>query len=214
MFKMISPNMLKTFEQCPEKFMFKYVKGVSMPVNDEIFVTGKNIHAMASYYLRKHEITNMEAVLSPCEKNMWEYLKNLKYMTYDCINTEYNLSVKLGNHFFGGRIDALVKNGETYYILDYKTGSAPKNASFDFQTMVYLLSVRRFFNTDNIKFVYIDLKNKTEVVIDLTQDLVRAYEQRLSGAALKIDKSEFVPSKTGCDRCEYRIICHDKKLLN
>ena len=206
--------MLKTFEQCPEKFMFKYVKGVSMPVNDEIFVTGKNIHALASYYLKNQEITNMEAALSPHEKTIWEYLKNLKYMTYECINTEYNLSVKLGNYFFGGRLDALVKNGETYYILDYKTGSAPKNATFDFQTMVYLLSVRKFFNTDNIKFVYIDLKNKTEVVIDLTQDLVKAYEQRLSDTVLKIGKSEFTPSQKGCERCEYRIICYDKKLLN
>ena len=44
MFQSFSPNMLKTFEQCPKRFEFKYIKNISMPVNDEIFEKGKNIH--------------------------------------------------------------------------------------------------------------------------------------------------------------------------
>jgi CRISPR/Cas system-associated exonuclease Cas4 (RecB family) len=48
--------MLKTFEQCPKKFYFRYVKSISMPVNDEVFETGKNVHALASYYLKKENI--------------------------------------------------------------------------------------------------------------------------------------------------------------
>ena len=52
MFKQFSPNMLKTFDLCPKKFEFKYIKNISMPVNDEVFEFGKNIHTMASYYLK------------------------------------------------------------------------------------------------------------------------------------------------------------------
>ena len=49
-FSLYSPNMLKTFQQCERKFFFKYVKNISMPVNDAVFEFGKNIHALASYY--------------------------------------------------------------------------------------------------------------------------------------------------------------------
>ena len=39
-----------------------------------------------------------------------------KYFAYNVVNTEYNLSFKLDNYFFGGRLDALVNDGEKYYI--------------------------------------------------------------------------------------------------
>lgn len=203
----ISPNMLKTFELCPKKFEFKYIKRISMPVNDEIFETGKNIHALASYYLRGENIDKMEAALNPYEKTLWQYLKGIKYFSYEGVNTEYNLAVKIGEHFFGGRLDALVKNGDKYYILDYKTGSIPKNPKYDFQTMIYLLCVRAFFKTDNVEFVYIDIRGKSEVSIELTESLIQEYEEKLIQTALKIDKKEF-PLTNHCSNCEYKILCY------
>ena len=116
-----------------------------MPTNDDIFEFGKNIHALASYYLRNENIDKMEKSLSDKELNVWNYLKSTEYFSYDVINTEYNLSVKIGEYFYGGRLDALVKNGDKYYILDYKTGAIPKNPKYDFQTMIYILSVKEFF---------------------------------------------------------------------
>ena len=202
-----SPNMLKTYEQCPKKYHFRYVKNISMPVNDEVFELGKNIHAMASYYLRKEYIDKMELALNEREKAIWEYLKGVKYFSYNCVNTEYNLSVKIGDYFFGGRLDALVKNEDTYYILDYKTGSAPKNAKYDFQTMIYLLAVRAFFKTDNVVFVYLDLKNKTDVRIELSPSLVQEYEKKLLEMVKKISEDEFIKTKNDC-KCEYNIICY------
>ena len=199
--------MLKTFEQCPKKYHFRYVKNISMPVNDEVFELGKNIHAMASYYLRKEYIDKMELALNEREKAIWEYLKGVKCFSYSCVNTEYNLSVKIGDYFFGGRLDALVKNEDTYYILDYKTGSAPKNAKYDFQTMIYLLAVRAFFKTDNVVFVYLDLKNKTDVKIELTTGLMQEYEKKLLEMVKKISEDEFVKTKNEC-KCEYNVICY------
>ena len=212
MAEILSPNMLKTFEQCPKRFFFRYVKSISMPVNDEIFVTGKNIHALASYYLKKENIDKMELSLNEKEKELWKYLKSCKYFSYDVVDTEYSLSVKIGKRFFGGRLDALVTNKNKYYILDYKTGSAPKDSENDFQTMIYLMSVRARFKTENITFVYLDLKNKKETVIELTSELVRKYEQRLTEIAEKIEKSDYKVSNKGCSSCEYGIICYDKKL--
>lgn len=206
MFLMISPNMLKTYELCPRKFYLRYVKNISMPVNDDIFEFGKNIHALASYYLRGENIDKMELSLSEREAAVWNYLKGIKYFGYEVVNTEYNLSLKLGDAFFGGRLDALVKEDDTYYILDYKTGSAPKNAKFDYQTMIYLLAVSKFFKTDKVKFIYIDLKNKEELAVKYSPELGEEYQKRLVNAAAKINSDEIPPKKTEC-KCEYKAVC-------
>ena len=207
MFRQFSPNMLKTYELCPKKFCFKYVKSLSMPADDTVFETGKNIHALASYYLKKENIDKMEHSLSDKEKEIWEFLKRIRYFSYNVINTEYNLAVKIGSHFFGGRLDALVKD-ETgkFYILDYKTGSAPKNATYDYQTMVYLLSVSKFYKTNDIEFVYIDLRNKKEVTIELTTETKKEYEEKLLKIADLIDSEDYTPRHDSCP-CEYDIIC-------
>ena len=207
MLQTFSPNMLKTFEQCPRKFYLKYVKKISMPINNDIFELGKNIHALASYYLKKENLYKMEQSLNDREKPIWEYLKNTNYFSYECINTEYNLSVKIGDYFYGGRLDALVKKDEQYYILDYKTGSAPKNAKYDFQTIIYLLAVNAFYNTNNITFVYLDLKNNTEVKIELTPELINEYQKRLTDTTNRIKSGEFTKKSKDCN-CEYNIICY------
>ena len=206
MFLMISPNMLKTYELCPRKFYLRYVKNISMPVNDDIFEFGKNIHALASYYLRGENIDKMELSLSEREAAVWNYLKGIKYFGYEVVNTEYNLSLKLGDAFFGGRLDALVKEDDTYYILDYKTGSAPKNAKFDYQTMIYLLAVSKFSKTDKVTFIYIDLKNKEELAVEYSPELGEEYQKRLVNAAAKINSDEIPPKKTEC-KCEYKAVC-------
>lgn len=199
--------MLKTFELCPKKFYFRYIKNLSMPVNDEVFELGKNIHALASYYLKKENIDKLELSLSPQEKMIWESLKSIEYFSYEVINSEYTLSLKLEDFFLGGRLDALVRKDETYYILDYKTGSAPKNAKYDFQTMIYLLAVKEFFNTDKVVFVYLDLKNKAEVKIELTDNIVEEYRIKLLDTVKKINSEDFIQKNQNC-KCEYNIICY------
>jgi len=212
MTEIFSPNMLKTYENCPKRYFFRYVKGISMPVNEDIFTPGKNIHALASYYLRGENIDNMEKSLNAKETESWIYLKGLKYFGYEIINTEYNLSVKIGENFFGGRLDALVKNGEHYYILDYKTGAVPQNPKYDFQTMIYMLGVNKFYKTDKVAFIYVELKAKKEVKIELTPELLTEYENKLTQISDKIIKAEFFPSRKDCKNCEFGKICYEKLL--
>lgn len=212
MFEIISPNMLKTYSKCPKNFEFKYLKNLVMPVNDDIFETGKNIHALASYYLKKENIDNMEKTLNSKEIDIWHYLKSTKYFEYECLGAEYTLLVKLGNYYYGGRLDALVKSENMYYILDYKTGTPPKDAKYDFQTMIYLLAVQKFFKTSDVMFVYLDLRNKTEVCIQLNDAIAAEYTQRLTDLTQKIVKKDFLPSQKDCNNCEYRKICYDKIL--
>lgn len=211
MYQQLSPNMLKTFNECPRKFDYRYLQDIQMPVNDEIFEFGKNIHALASYYLRGENIYKMEKSLSPKELEVWNYLKASEYFGYDVINTEYNLAIRIGSHFFGGRLDALVKNGTKYYILDYKTGSAPKNAKFDYQTMIYTLCVKEFFKTNDVTFVYLDLKHREDIIIPFSLELEEDYRNKLLDISNKMDNYESAPKKQDCinkNICEYSIICY------
>ena len=207
MFQQYSPNMLKTYELCPKKFYLKYVKGINMPTNDDMFEFGKNIHALASYYLRGESLEKMESSLTEKEQAVWEYLRTIKYFGYKVVNTEYSLAVKIGETFFGGRLDALVKKDDMYYILDYKTGSIPKNPKYDYQTMIYMLAVKEFFKTENITFVYIDLKNKEEVKVVYSPENADEYRKRLIDIVDKIAKEEDNRKKDNC-RCEYSLICY------
>lgn len=207
--KILSPNMLKTFEQCPRKYAFRYVKGISMPVNDSLFILGKNIHALASYYLNKENTDNMLSSLSKQEQLIWDRLKQCQYFKYKCIGTEINLSIKINNYFFGGRLDAILQNNNKYYILDYKTGTAPKNATYDFQTMIYLSAVSKAYNTQDITFVYIDLKNNKEIKIDYNKNLENEYKTKLIDIAEKITNYEnYTNKKNDTCNCEYKIICY------
>lgn len=198
-----SPNMLKTFETCPQKYLFKYVQKISMPQKSSHFEKGKKIHALANYYLRGDDISKLETALDEDELKIWENLKQNEFFQKTYVASEYNLSCKVGEYWIGGRLDALVKDENYYYILDYKTGQIPKNPEYDFQTMVYLLCASKKFG-NNIKFVYIDLKNKQNCVIDFDKD----YDKFILEICNKIKNAKpSVEHSKKCEFCEYRKIC-------
>lgn len=250
--KLFSPNMLKTFETCPQKYWFKYIQKISMPQKSSFFEKGKKVHALANYYLQGCDISKLETALNANERAVWENLKQNEFFQKTYVASEYNLSCKVGEYWVGGRIDALVRdthpltpspqgrgNIPVYYILDYKTGSIPKNPEYDFQTMVYLLCASKKFthtptpsplkgkgksqqipteittcvaplkgegNAPNIKFVYIDLKNNQNCVIDFDKN----YEPLIIEICDKIKNAqplEEIERSKKCEFCEYKKLC-------
>lgn len=212
-----SPNMLKTFKSCPLKYKFKYIDRISLPQKTSFFEKGKKVHALANYYLKGDDISKFEPTLNENEKIAWNNLKSNEFFSYKYVNSEYNLSCKIGDYWIGGRLDAIVKKhkneSETYYILDYKTGSIPKNPEYDYQTMVYLLclsSAPFITPQDEIKFVYIDLKNNQNCVIDFTQEKKVEYEKAITTICSNIENiqiPEDIEHQKMCDFCEYKKIC-------
>ena len=204
--------MLKIIEECPRKYFYMYVDKISLPQNKKLFEKGKNIHAIASYFIKKFDVSKLENALTTEEKDIWKYLKNTKYFGYELINSEYQISFKLDDNWFGGRLDALVKNKEDYYILDYKTGAIPKNPEFDFQTMIYLLAVDRLLNRKykSLNFVYLDLKNKDEKIINFSDDFKQKYEENLKKVAKKIEISQSfqkISNQGNKCNCDYYKFC-------
>lgn len=212
-----SPNMLKTFKSCPLKYKFKYIDRISLPQKASFFEKGKKVHALANYYLKGDDISKFEPTLNENEKIAWNNLKSNEFFSYKYVNSEYNLSCKIGDYWIGGRLDAIVKKhkneSETYYILDYKTGSIPQKPEYDYQTMVYLLclsSAPFITPQDEIKFVYIDLKNNQNCVIDFTQEKKVEYEKTITTICSNIENiqiPEDIEHQKMCDFCEYKKIC-------
>ena len=206
-----SPNMLKTFDNCTKKFYFQYIKKISVPQKTSYFEKGKKIHALANYYLRGDDITQLEKALTENETITWTRLKNNEYFKKKYINSEYYISSKIADYWIGGRLDALVQDEINYYILDYKTGAIPDNPEYDFQTIVYLLCLSKKFKRDsNINFIYIDLKNNKNHIITLTPEKLLTYEQTITTICSKINnfkQPDNIEHSKKCDFCEYKKIC-------
>lgn len=204
-----SPNMLKTFEACPQKYYFKYIEKISVPQKSNLFEKGKKVHALANYYLRGDDTSKMEKALNNEELKLWEILKQNKFFNKTYVNSEYNISCKINNYWIGGRLDALMKDEKNYYILDYKTGSIPKNPEYDYQTITYLLCASKMYE-NNIKFIYIDLKNNQNSIIDFNSAKAKEYEKRITDICDKITNTQFpeeIEHSKICNFCEYKKIC-------
>ena len=205
--KIISPNMLKTYMECPHKFYLRYIRQISAPQKETPFEKGKKIHALANYYLKSFDIDKLENTLNADEKRIWDLLKTNEYFNKEYVNSEYNLSCKIGEYWVGGRLDAVVKEGNNYYILDYKTGSIPQNPEYDYQTMIYLLSAKKIFkNADKISFIYIDLKNNQNHIIELNDKLQTEYEKEIQKICSTIEHDKTY-TKTCAKYCEFKKIC-------
>ncbi len=213
-----SPNMIKTYQACPKKYYFQYVENINVPKSAVPFEKGKKIHALANYYLQKIKIDRIETALTGAEHEIWELLKQNPFYNMECVKSEFALSIKLGylspendcaSYWLGGRLDALVHSGGDYFILDYKTGSIPKNPRYDPQTMVYLLCADRYLKDYNLlSFVYIDLKNKQNHVIEFNSVLKTQYEQELYKICTQITSdSLYKCNPEFCKFCEFNKIC-------
>lgn len=206
-----SPSMLKTFENCPKKYNFKFIEKINIPQNPLLFEKGKKIHALANFYHRNQDISKLEKALTDDEKIIWEKLKNNKYFSMQCIHSEYPITARIDNIWIFGRLDALVKENNDFYILDYKTGSIPKNPEKDFQTMIYLTCADMIIpEKNNLSFVYIDLKNNENRVIAYTPILKQHYNDSLKTHCQNILATKTFDDKENkqhCVYCEYNKLC-------
>lgn len=204
-----SPNMIKTYQTCPHKYFFRYVENINIPQSSLPFEKGKKIHALANYKLQGIKIDKLEKALNEKESAIWNLLQQNPYYNKDSYKSEFALSVKLDNYWIGGRLDAVVKDENNFFILDYKTGSAPDNAKYDYQTMIYLLAMDKYLKEySQLSFVYIDLKNNTNNIINFDKELGKEYKNLIINACNTIVNDnlfDFNPSK--CKFCEYNKIC-------
>lgn len=200
--------MLNTFQECPVKYYYRFVKSIIAPSLDSKFLVGKNIHALASYYLKAQDISMYE--LNDIEVEMWKNLKTSKYFSFKTEMVESTVACNIESNWIGGRLDALVRKGNDYYILDYKTGEIPNNAKFNYQTIVYLMCCDELIKEyDSLNFVYLNVRTGEEEVIKFSNSLKQEYKDKLKNIINDILKlSVPIPQKgKKCYRCTYSKMC-------
>ena len=205
-----SPQMLNTFQECPVKYFFKYVRNIQAPVLENTFIVGKNIHAIAAYYLKGQNISMFE--LSEKERLMWDILVKSEYFNLKTVRVESTVAAQIAGSWIGGRLDALVKNDNNdYFILDYKTGQIPKNPEENFQTIVYLLCCDKLLPSEcnSLNFTYISVKTGDMRNIKFTETLKKEYEEKVIRIIEDIKRlHEPVIKRTElCKLCPYSKIC-------
>ncbi|MBR2526746.1 hypothetical protein IKE67_09800, partial [bacterium] len=87
----------------------------------------------------------------------------------------------------------------------------PQNPEYDYQTMVYLLCADKLIkNYSSLNFIYIDLKNKEEKLINLTDKLKSEYNEKIKKILFDINFVKNNPStakKQNKCKCDYYCIC-------
>ena len=207
--KIYSPNMLKTYKTCPKKYELQYIESLKVPVNIGMFEKGKKIHALANYYLSGVNISRIEQSLDKNEMKIWQILLSNNYFQKEYLKSEFQLSCRVGNFWIGGRLDAVVCDGGDYYILDYKTGSVPKNPENDYQTMVYLLCLDKYLSKyDSLSFVYLSLKENTSALIKFDGEKKTLYENSIKTICSAIETDTlYSTNSSNCSNCEYSNLC-------
>lgn len=209
MLKNYSPNMIKTYINCPKQFYYKYIDNFTLPHSQKPFEKGEKIHALANYNLQGIKIDRIENALTREEKDIWESLKQNPFYNMKVLKTEFVLNAKINKFWINGRIDAIVMDNNEYYILDYKTGTIPKNPEYDPQTMVYLYCVDKYLKDySKLSFVYINLRDKNNYVIEYTPLQKKDYQIILETTCDKINEdNSYKQNKKNCLNCEYNRLC-------
>ncbi len=185
-----SSNSLKVLDKNLEDFINKYVYHLSVYKKDERAVLGSCYHALMCQYLKGYDISKMKLRLKNVEI-FDNFIKTIKPNNF--IKTEYSFlikdSVENKSYYLTGRYDAIYKENNDYIIYDWKTLNIPKNAGCDLQTIVYLYTASKIFNTKSIKMRYVAIEKGEFQDIDFKDDKI--YKNKIDNIIKKYYFSDF-----------------------
>lgn len=206
--KIYTPQMLNSFIRCPKEYYYRFVENIVTPQLESNFIVGKNIHAIAAYYLKGEDISKYQ--LNPLEQKMWNNILSCQYFKMKAERVETSITAKIGDYWIGGRLDALVKDeNDNYYILDYKTGQIPEDYNDNFQTIIYLLCCNKLLKSYNsLNFVYISAKTGEYKSLKLTKELNEKFTLKIISVCDTINKNKNEVQKSHkCGLCQYSKVC-------
>ena len=217
--KTFSANMIKIFDECPQKYYLIYEDGVSLPQDKTPAKEGENIHALISYYLKGYSIDKLVHSLSEKEQALWQnFLKlNITKDNVEACEETFNYNFD-GSNWLTGRIDAIIKEENTFSIYDWKTGKVPKNPESTPQTIVYLFSIfaklkqqKKISSYKDLKMVYLNLKTLEKTEVKLDENYHFYINNYICNKIAKInDRRKILPMKSQentCKECKLKTFC-------
>lgn len=184
MINTFSANSLKILDKSVDEFKEKYILNLYFIEKNEEAVLGNKFHALICCLLKGQNFKKTETALSNSEKEIWDKIKNSDIINFAILSEEkfieqpFFIKENLNNKpfYLTGRFDAVIKNGEKYTILDWKTKNLPKNPEFDLQTIVYFEAASKLFKTENLEMIYYSLVDEVEIKIPYSNNLRKIKE--------------------------------------
>lgn len=183
-----SANSLKVLDRSLDEFIDKYVYGLSLFKKDSRAILGQKFHSLICAFLNKQDTTKISQELNEKEQFIWNNLKTaLECKKEHFIKTEFPFLIKetLNNDYYylTGRFDAVYFENHEYTIYDWKTLNLPQNPENDLQSIVYLYSLSKIFNTENIKIRYLSIERLD--FIDVEFNSAAKYKKRIDEIIVK-----------------------------
>jgi len=218
--KTFSANMIKIFEECPQKYHLIYEEGISLPQDKTSAKEGENIHALISYYLKDYNINKLVSSLKEKEQALWQNFLKLNISKSDVESCEKTFNCNFdGSNWLTGRIDAIIKEENSFVIYDWKTGKIPANPEKSPQTIIYLFSMYSKLKNQNkikdyadLKMAYVNLKTleKSEVKLDekYYRDINYYICNKVENISNFIRKTYVPKQKDLCKKCKLKTFCN------
>jgi len=158
-----SAHSLKILDKSLDEFINKFEYNLNIFKKDERAIIGSKYHNLICAYIKNFDISKMLLELNENQKNIFNnFLNQIKNEKNNFIKTEFPFLIKdeLNNipYFLTGRMDAIYKKNDEYIIYDWKTLNLPKDAQNDLQSIVYLYSLSKIFNSEKIKMRYVSIE--------------------------------------------------------
>lgn len=228
----LSYSQLSTFETCPLQYKYRYILRIPVPPSAAL-VFGDTMHkTMHAFYALVRQGTHpTKATLLRLYEDHWQHLgfrdrayeEKMKRHGVELLKGFYDkgfdpkiIPVALEEPFtiritptltLGGKIDRIDKLPDgTTEIIDYKTGTAPKNRNpkSDLQLSVYAMAGQ----SEKVIVSFYFFEDQQKVSSTRTKEQLTATKEEIAERARQISVSDFHPTPgKHCDFCEFRLIC-------
>ena len=180
----LSPSSVSTYEQCPRRWFYRYIRRLYPEVEESEFTEfGNLIHDIAENFkdgcslkefkelvasrLKFYDLTEKYRMkLIPAVKNLYVYC-NQKFGKDDVIDRERKVEFHYkGKFFLTGKIDVIHARGNKITIIDWKTSKAEKDHSFQLSFYKFLLEIIDLIHVDSLEceIVYLCAEEKEELL--------------------------------------------------
>lgn len=218
--KTFSANMIKIFDECPQKYHLIYEEGISLPQDKTPAREGENLHALISYYLKGYNINKLVNSLNEKEQALWQNFLKLNISKNDVESCEETFNYNFdGTNWLTGRIDSILKEENKFAIYDWKTGKLLTNSEKSPQTIIYLFSMfsklknqNKIKNHTDLKMVYYNLKTLEKTEVKLDEKYYNDIKYYICNKIAKINEysSKALPrrEKKHCQNCKLKMFCN------
>lgn len=236
----VSYSQINVFQTCPLQYRYQYI--LKIPIQPSAAASfGSTIHiALQKFYsvykddgnkfneedlikfyyenwipIGYHSFSHEKKMKKEGEKMLRNFFKKFHHQKINICALEKSFKLKLdGKITLTGKIDRIDKNNNQIEIIDYKTGSVPKENQLkkDLQLAIYTLAVA--YNPsfkvklNDISVTYYYLQKGEKFTQKKSADEIEKAKEKIIKIVKQINQNEFPPNVgPWCDFCPFRMIC-------